>query len=75
MDFVTLRTLVAAISLALLLPTHAAEPVPSLFIEGYALLASRSLRTLRSSGLVRWIERAFGAALIFFGVRLVAARS
>lgn len=40
---------------------------------GYALLAERGSRTLRSSALVRWIERAFGAALIIFGVRIVTS--
>lgn len=44
-----------------------------LVMWGYALLASRSSRALRSSPLVLWIERAFGAALVFFGLRLVTA--
>lgn len=43
-------------------------------MAGYAALAGRGSRTLKSSSLVTWIERAFGAALIAFGVRIVTAR-
>lgn len=43
-------------------------------MAGYAALAGRGSRTLKSSALVTWIERAFGAALIAFGVRIVTAR-
>lgn len=40
---------------------------------GYAVLAGRGVRSLRSTPLMKWIERAFGAALIFFGARIVTA--
>lgn len=43
-------------------------------LGGYALLAQRGAQSLRASGLIRWLERTFGAALIFFGVRLLAVR-
>ena len=42
-------------------------------MAGYAVLAGRGVRSLRSSSLMKWIERTFGAALIFFGVRIVTA--
>lgn len=47
--------------------------VDVLVMWGYALLAAHSSRALKSSPLVLWIERAFGAALVFFGLRLVTA--
>lgn len=42
-------------------------------MAGYAVLAGHGMRSLRSSSLMKWIERTFGAALIFFGVRIVTA--
>ena len=36
----------------------------------YATLAARGMRSFRASALSVWLERAFGAALIGFGVRL-----
>lgn len=47
--------------------------VDVLVMWGYALLASHGSRALKSSPLVLWIERVFGAALVFFGLRLVTA--
>lgn len=41
---------------------------------GYALLAAKSRRKLKKSPLMLWIERAFGAAMMFFGVRLLVAQ-
>lgn len=43
-------------------------------MSGYAVLAERGSRTLKSSALATWIERTFGATLVFFGVRIVAAQ-
>lgn len=40
---------------------------------GYACLAAKSARTLQNSALMTWIERAFGTAMVFFGVRLLVA--
>jgi homoserine/homoserine lactone efflux protein len=40
-------------------------------LSAYAYIARRGARSLRSSGFVLWLERAFGAALIFFGLRLL----
>ena len=48
--------------------------VDSLVLSGYAFLAERSARRLGSAAFTRWLERAFGAALVFFGVRLFLAR-
>ncbi len=43
-------------------------------LSAYAFLAERSARRLGSAGFTRWLERAFGAALVFFGVRVLFAR-
>lgn len=59
------------VQIAILLGVTVAVDV--LVMWGYALLASHSSRALRSSPLVLWIERVFGAALVFFGLRLVTA--
>ncbi len=40
----------------------------------YAYFASRGARSLRTAGITVWLERAFGAALVLFGVRLLVAR-
>ena len=40
----------------------------------YAFLAERSARRLGSAVFTRWLERVFGAALVFFGARLIFAR-
>ncbi len=40
----------------------------------YAYFAVRGSRSLRATGVTIWLERAFGAALVLFGVRLMAAR-
>jgi threonine/homoserine/homoserine lactone efflux protein len=40
----------------------------------YAQLAMRGARALKGSRVITWLERAFGAALLFFGVKLLLAR-
>jgi homoserine/homoserine lactone efflux protein len=40
----------------------------------YAQLAVRGARALKGSRAVMWLERVFGAALIFFGLELLASR-
>jgi len=44
-------------------------------LSAYALLAARGVRACRNSRLLAWLERTLGAALIFFGCRLLFARS
>src|SRR5579859_6212669 len=39
-------------------------------LSSYALLAQRGIQSFRASRVSEWLERAFGAALVFFGVRL-----
>ena len=48
--------------------------VDTVVLSSYALLAERGARTLGTSFFVRWLERVFGAALLFFGSRLLLAR-
>jgi len=40
----------------------------------YAQIAARGARALKGSRVVAWLERGFGAALIFFGVKLLIRR-
>jgi len=44
------------------------------FLLAYASLAARGARALKGSRVVAWLERVFGAALIFFGLKLLASR-
>ena len=44
------------------------------FLLGYAHLAVRGARALKGSRVIAWVERAFGAALIFFGLKLLVSR-
>jgi homoserine/homoserine lactone efflux protein len=48
--------------------------IDGLCLLAYAHLAARGARALRGSRVVTWIERTFGAALIFFGVKLFASK-
>jgi len=54
--------------IALLFVVTVAVDLASMFT--YATLAARGTRSFRTSALSVWMERAFGAALIGFGVRL-----
>lgn len=47
--------------------------VDVLVLSAYAYFALRGAQSLRTSGVTVWLERAFGAALIFFGIRLLTA--
>jgi len=47
--------------------------IDGLFLMGYAQIATRGVRALKGSRVITWLERAFGAALIFFGVKLMTA--
>jgi threonine/homoserine/homoserine lactone efflux protein len=44
------------------------------FLLAYASLAARGARALKGSRVVAWLERVFGAALIFFGLKLLVSR-
>lgn len=48
--------------------------VDMMVLGSYAFLADRGTRSFRRSRLSRWPERAFGAALVAFGVRLLEWR-
>jgi homoserine/homoserine lactone efflux protein len=43
-------------------------------LTGYAIFAERSMESFRGSRFAGWLERVFGAALLFFGVRLLLSR-
>ena len=40
----------------------------------YANLAAHGARALKGSRVIAWVERVFGAALIFFGIKLMLSR-
>ncbi len=48
--------------------------IDTIVLSSYAYLAESGVRTLRDSAISKWLERIFGAALVFFGLRLMAAR-
>jgi homoserine/homoserine lactone efflux protein len=48
--------------------------VDALVLVSYALLVGRGIKSFRACELSRWIERAFGAALISFGIKLLVWR-
>ncbi|MDB6039531.1 MAG: lysE type translocator family protein, partial [Verrucomicrobiales bacterium] len=48
--------------------------VDSIVLSSYAFLATTGIRSLRKSRLSRSLERVFGAALLFFGSRLLLSR-
>jgi homoserine/homoserine lactone efflux protein len=48
--------------------------VDSVVLSSYALAARRGAQSFRASGVRVWLERAFGAALVFFGFRLALSR-
>ena len=48
--------------------------VDSIVLSSFAFLARRGLQSFRASRLSAWLERAVGAALVFFGFRLLLSR-
>jgi len=48
--------------------------VDTVVLSFYAFFAGRSLRAFRGARLASWLERTFGAALVFFGFRLLFTR-
>ena len=48
--------------------------VDSVVLSSYAFLAHRGIQSFRASRISAWLQRVFGAALVFFGVRLLFSR-
>ncbi len=48
--------------------------VDSVVLSGYALVAHRCSESIRNSSALSWIERAFGAALVLLGFRLLFSK-
>jgi homoserine/homoserine lactone efflux protein len=48
--------------------------IDGVFLMGYAQIAMRGARALKGSQVITWLERAFGAALVFFGLNLLLSR-
>jgi homoserine/homoserine lactone efflux protein len=63
-----------SVPLQLAVLVFATIAVDTLVLSSYALLAERGFRSFRISRWSVWFERVFGAALVFFGLRLLIAR-
>jgi homoserine/homoserine lactone efflux protein len=48
--------------------------IDGIALLAYAKLASHGARALKGSRVLAWLERAFGGALIFFGLKLLVTR-
>ena len=48
--------------------------IDSIALLAYAKLAAHGARALKGSRAIAWLERAFGGALIFFGLKLLISR-
>jgi homoserine/homoserine lactone efflux protein len=48
--------------------------VDTVVLSSYAFLAQRGVQSFRRSRVSAWLERTFGAALVFFGFRLLLSR-
>jgi homoserine/homoserine lactone efflux protein len=48
--------------------------IDGIALMAYAHIAARGARALKGSRALAWLERAFGGALIFFGLKLLVAR-
>jgi homoserine/homoserine lactone efflux protein len=62
----------ATLQLAILVITTVA--VDLVVLSSYAFLAQRGIQSFRTSRWSAWLERVFGAALVFFGIRLLSSR-
>jgi homoserine/homoserine lactone efflux protein len=60
------------LQLAILL--FATVTVDTVVLSSYAFLAQRGIQSFRTSHVAAWLERLFGAALVFFGFRLLLSR-
>jgi homoserine/homoserine lactone efflux protein len=47
--------------------------IDAICLLAYAQIAARGARALKGSRVMMWVERTFGAALIFFGIRLLVS--
>ena len=63
-----------SLSLQLVILLATTIVVDVLVLSAYAFFALRGAQSFRASGFSRWLERALGATLVFFGIRLLAAR-
>ncbi len=48
--------------------------VDAIVLSGYAFCAERGAKSFKASRFGLWLERAFGATLVFFGLRLLLSR-
>ena len=48
--------------------------IDAICLLAYAQIAARGARALKESRIVVWLERTLGAAMIIFGVKLIASK-
>lgn len=48
--------------------------IDGIMLLAYAHLAVRGARALKGSRVITWLERALGAAMIFFGIKLITSK-
>ncbi len=63
-----------SVTVQLVILVFATIAVDSVVLSSYACLAQRGIRSLRASRWSAWLERMLGAALVFFGIRLLFTR-
>jgi len=63
-----------SIPLQLLILLCATVVIDMIVLSSYAYVARKGVQSFQMSRLSRWLERAFGAALVLFGIRLLASR-
>src|SRR6185436_9370581 len=63
-----------SIPLQLLILLCATIAIDTIVLSSYAYVARRGVQSFQTSRLAAWLERLFGAALVLFGIRLIASR-
>jgi homoserine/homoserine lactone efflux protein len=63
-----------SVALQLMILVFTTIAVDTIVLSSYAFMAQKGVRLFRASRIASWMERAFGAALVFFGIRLLFSR-
>lgn len=62
-----------SVPLQILILLVATIVIDTMVLSSYAYFAQRSIRSFRASRFYAWVERVLGAALVFFGLRLLVS--
>lgn len=66
---------VGNVPLQLVVLAAATVAVDTVVLSGYAWLGQKGVRSTQSSRVALWLRRAYGGALLFFGLRLLNAKN